>query len=511
MPLYLNYSVGNAIAFNGAAFSCISFIVFLASTQPFYLAEVLGFKHKDNIGAAIGTLGVIDELAAIVFAPLIGALCDKITAGGKISGSRATIVMGFTIIGVSFLCYGKLASHFYPDLAIFRTLFALGVTSTMSMVTVMFTEISNSDLDILSSLSGIKRSFTRQEDDPESIQRLLSNDSTEDLDLNPTPPTRKTGRYAAMMGISTGLGAIFAVSFFLTLPARLQTHFPELSNKDALKLAYLSIGVLSIITGAILYFFIYAKDNNAALAYQQTHISTTGTPTTGYFKLLKHGLMISKRNTRVQLSYVGAFVARLTAVSTGIFVPLLVYNFFYKSGICGGEEATGPGKIPSKQDCHEGYIFAAILTGVGQTIALVTAPIWGTLIDYKRLGNTRCLFLASLCGVLGCFGLCFHGIGENSDAYDPRNITSFIMVGLLGISHIGTVMSSMSLLSSVVSETKDLISIGSISGMYSLSGGLGILLITLVGGKWSDSWIHAPFFILGTFHIILLSLSIRLW
>lgn len=85
------------------------------------------------------------------------------------------------------------------------------------------------------------------------------------------------------------------------------------------------------------------------------------------------------------------------------------------------------------------------------------------------------------------------------------------MILLVGVSQMGIIMSSMSLLGGVVKDTRDLISIGSISGVYSLFGGVGILLLTLIGGEWSDRWILGPFMLLGIFNAVLLAGASTFW
>ncbi|CAH2350861.1 hypothetical protein CLIB1423_02S06810 [[Candida] railenensis] len=503
MPLYFNYTLANAAAFNFSAFSCIAFVVFLSSTQPFYLSEVLGFKHKDNIGHVIGILGFIDELTSIISAPLIGALSDEISAK-KACGSKITVSVGFLLIGISLICYGKFATQVFPDLILYRSLFAVGVIACMSMVTVMFTEISNSDFDLLTTLRRFRYGIRENESirvfsgtsaniDPETLH-LLGEPSSGG---NDDDGSKSTGKYAAMIGISTGLGAIFSVSFFLTMPAKLQDYFTSLTMSDTIKLSYVILGLLSIVIGVILYFFLYSKEIP----------SSPPSVSTNYFQLLLHGLHVSQHDPRIQLSYVGSLVARSTTVLTSIFIPLLVYNFYSKTGKCSSSSSSSN---HSKETCYDGYIFAAILTGVSQTIALCASPFWGLLIDNERVGKYRSLFLSGLFGFLGCFGICVHSLNVD-ELYDPRNWICFVMVSSIGISQIGIIMSSMSLLSSVVKDTRDSVSIGSISGVYSLFGGVGILLLTIIGGSWSDKWILGPFFLLGLFNLILIIGSGAFW
>ena len=79
----------------------------------------------------------------------------------------------------------------------------------------------------------------------------------------------------------------------------------------------------------------------------------------------------------------------------------------------------------------------------------------------------------------------------------------------------GAIIALMSLVSKagqLLEDTEHRV-IGSITGLYNLSGGIGILVIAKLGGTWSDHWVFGPFFILGLCNLILMAgagLSMRL-
>lgn len=455
-----NYTFKNLLAFNVSGFACVAFIVFLTSTQPFYLNEVLDINH--NLGNIIGNLGLIDEVLCILSSPLIGTLNDRInTSASRLNGAKIIQFIGFSIISLSLFSYAKLINSL-SKMYFVRGVFAIGVTSIMSMIPVLLNELSNSDFEFKKIVFWRRRHHHRESNE-------MAN---------------KNGKYSALIGISTGLGAIFSVSMFLTLPVRLNDNYPNLSNKSSLQLSYLILSILSIIVAIYLLIFLYNsnKSNNQVVNPELQPLLPSTKP--NYLQLLHHGIKISSNNSKIQLSFVGSFVARSTTVLTAVFIPLWVYHFYHDSGKCDALD---------KNNCYDGYIFAAILTGVAQTIGLILSPIWGVLIDHRKVGSTLCLLLASILGLVGCFGICF-----NSNL-DPRNFHTFFFVSLISSLQIGSVITSMSLLSSLQSDT----SIGSLSGLYSLCGGLGILILNKVGGLWSDSWILAPFALLGAFNILL--------
>lgn len=455
---------------------------------------------SSKIGAIIGSLGFVDELTSVVTAPVLGTLCDRMDnaiAVGRmpriVGGAKMIQCLGFFVIGVSLIGYGELGSN-KGQLFVLRSVFAMGVTACLSMVTVMLNELANSDFTLrfwtrhhrYAAVDGaLADEVMHEEETPERVS-----DEIGDID---GPNERKNGKYAAFIGISTGLGAVFAVSCLLTLPINL-VDWLSLSIKDGLQFSYLIIGSSSLVVAFVLLLFLYDSTKQDASVVPQDLM--------GYFKLLHNGILLSKDDFRIQLAYIGSFVSRSTTVANSVFIPLLVYNFYYKSGQCDSDH-----DVPSKQTCHDGYVFAAILTGVSQTVALCSAPLWAYLIDNPRIGNVRSLFVSSAFGMAGCFGLCIMGSG--SKVYDPRTVGSFVIVSFIGLSQTGVIITSMSFISSLKKTSTSVNTIGSISGLYSLSGGIGILIITKLGGMWSDYWILAPFFVLGLFNVVLAAASKR--
>ncbi|EGW32354.1 uncharacterized protein SPAPADRAFT_138901 [Spathaspora passalidarum NRRL Y-27907] len=452
-----NYTLLNYLAFNYAGFACISIIVFLSSTQPFYIKEVLELENA-KIGGVIGILGFIDELTSMISAPFIGALNDKLNT---ISGGGSRIVPSIAFLVISIALAGYSVCSKFSELMLFRAIFALGVTGCMSMITVLLNEVGDSDF---------KLTFKRRE--------ILLGHEEEEEEVEAEPERKKNGKFSALIGISTGIGAIFAVSVFVPLPIKLGDKF-QLDIKSSLEWAYLVVSGFAIFSFMILIIWLYRTRSNV----NSTHEN--------YFELLRHGFEFSRINHQVKLAYAGAFVARSTTVAMAVFIPLMVYDWYYNKGQCkSNDQNTG------NLTCHEGYVFSAILTGIAQTIALVSAPFWGFLIDFRKVkSRSTPLKVAALFGLVGNFLFCF------SNTTNPKTVTCFLSVCILGVSQIGLIISSMSVLTGI-SDVHEIM--GSLSGFYSFCGGLGILSITLLGGFLSDLWILGPFFILGTFNAALL-------
>ncbi|EGV63173.1 hypothetical protein PSN45_004548 [Yamadazyma tenuis] len=442
-----NYKIRNLLAFNFTGFFCIAFVIFLTSSQPFYINQILKVDYHE-IGKVIGFLGVADELTCIVSSPLIGSLNDKLVQWNWVVGHTKFLVFtGFASIFVAFLLYGLVPYSGWWQLIFPRMFFAIGVTTCMSMVPVLLHQLIYSDFKMSSLL------FWK-----ETGAATSSN-------------VNKNGRYAALIGLSTGLGAVFSVSCFLSLPVRLSAEF-EISSRQALQLSFVILGILSILVGLLMLVSLYepsTEDNKIHLTY---------------IELIKTGFSRLRSSSSVQIACFGGWVARSTSVLIAVFIPLFVYNFYFKSGLC---EDDG---TPAKNNCYDGYTFAAILSGVAQTVSLLVSPFWGIVVD--RIGKKKSLMLSSAIGLVGTWTLCILNIS------DPRNATTFFLMSLIGVSQIGTVITSMS----IISAEND--AVGSVSGVYNLFGGFGILILSQIGGSWSDSWVFAPFFLVGSFNLLLI-------
>ncbi len=202
-----------------------------------------------------------------------------------------------------------------------------------------------------------------------------------------------------------------------------------------------------------------------------------------------------------------------------------------------------------KKECRAAYVLAAELTGVSQLIALLCAPLFGYLSDRYRRFNIP-LLAASVFGILGytAFARLDSPEAKNVDGRGGSPVV-FLIVALIGISQIGAIVCSLGLLGRGVlgdeggynlsgqlhdvqspgpsvndaAETAPLVASsptdkapssrshlkGSIAGVYSLSGGAAILLLTKLGGSLFEKYsTGAPFYMMAIFNTILLVVGI---
>ena len=251
------------------------------------------------------------------------------------------------------------------------------------------------------------------------------------------------------------------------------------------------------------------------------------------------------RNRDICLGNVGGFIARSSSVCISLFIPLSVNHFYRTSGLCRGNEngttSGGGGLGDIKRSCPQAYILASILTGVSQLVALIVAHAFGFLSVKQHRFHLPLLF-AALSGVAGYAWFAF--------LPDPRfeggHAGVFIVMALIGMSQIGAIVCSLAVLSNGILTVKNKTVVqssnndnndphpsndneqqpllhsshdidnnleqslelshlkGSIAGVYSLYGGVGILLLTKLGGLLFDTVSpRVPFYLMAGFNGIL--------
>lgn len=291
-------------------------------------------------------------------------------------------------------------------------------------------------------------------------------------------------------------------------------------------------------------------------------------PLPSYSRMLFTSLSLAIRDMDIGLGYLGGFVARASSVAISLFIPLFVNNYFITSGLC----PENPGRTPQdpsevKRNCQRAYVVASILTGVSQVVALFSAPVFGYL-NSQYPTHKIPLLLAAAAGIAGysAFGMLKSPDPKSQDG----TIGVYFIVILLGLSQIGAIVCSLDLTNRGIqnedpeSESQDYVSIpnghdgnttgvasplppaqsdreripqvdganestplmpthmhriqasasrshlkGSIAGVYSLCGGVGILLLTKLGGLLFDKVdVGTPFFMMAGFNAILFVTSI---
>lgn len=489
----MGYSLVNLVAFTLTGFGCISIVVFMSATQPYLIGQKVHGVDPSRMGSLIGNLGFFDELVSIASAPVFGIIVDRINSSPRwaIGGTKVVEPVSFLIVSTALVLYGTSVNKIH--LYISRMVFALGVTGVLSLITVLLNELSTSGFSLMSLRSG----YQPVELASEPVEQV----NEEEVSLRPfvkTEATRKNGTFSALIGVATGLGAVFAASALLPLPMYFKKIFPEITTSKSLEYSYLTIAIYGALISSFLARFLFnlkklnvGEDEESQDVAQGHHQTSDQT----YFELLQRGYELSKEIPEIRLSYLGSFVVRASNVATSIFIPVLVFDYFYKNGTC-DTNATG------KENCEEAYIFLAMLTGIAQTFGLLSSPVWAKIVN--KHSNAYAMYWSAILMAIGNLGLCFHFwfqlfVSEQGFYYSPKQVVTFLTIIVAHIGQFGLIMTSMGLLSQSAGHAH----VGSVSGLQSLCGSFGILIISKFGGWWTTSWILGPFFVLGIFSLIL--------
>ncbi|OQR92051.1 hypothetical protein THRCLA_08798, partial [Thraustotheca clavata] len=402
-----NVTTTNFITFIVASGLAICMYVFLSSTQGFVLGQVLNVPVS-KIGDISGNLTLLDEILSLGMVYFWGIYSDRI-------GRNSIYAMGFGFIGIGLIAY-PFASDYNIDLIVFRAIYALGAAATSAMLTAVLADYAG-DHD--------------------------------------------RGKISGLVGLMSGVGALFAVFVFLRLPTKF--HDPI----QGLRITYGIVGSVAILFGIFLLWGLKPKFRQKTpllLHDDEQRLRRAPTIWNGY----KAGLRAAK-DGKVLLGYMGSFLARGDTIIITIFLPLWVYKYYKEHHLCDSTDLDIP------EDCHKAYITASIVSGVVQTAALVTAPLFGCLGDcfYRPL----VVLMSTIIGFSGYLWMFL--------STDPTSPIMYVVAIVVGIGEMGIVVSSLSL---VTSKAIPCQLRGSVSGAYSFFGTIGILISSKLGGYLFDKW-----------------------
>jgi len=358
-------------------------------------------------------------------------------------------------------------------------------------------------------------------------KRLFSRTSTlpaTDDTYKPDRPSIDASQLAGFVGMFSGLGALVALFLYLPLP----TYFTQHTQSQAITSSFYIIACLSLSSALIIFY-----------GFRNLH-RTCSSPSFKFSRIVA-AIRLSFGNSDILLGYLGGFVARSASVCISTFIPLFVASYFIHQGTCSASSV----RNPLKENCNQAYVLASMLTGTSQLVALMTAPVYGFVNAYfshddraSGMRGKERWWTLGIAALFGAVGSCLFGF-----LHSPKGgIQVVIAVIFMGLGQIGTIVCSLGILSRgtkksetnslrnterneagnterneneplLVRNNTPLASIhgeqdtslkGSIAGMYSFSGGVGILLLTKLGGYLFDnSSAGAPFFLMSAFNVLL--------
>ncbi|KAL1311176.1 hypothetical protein AAFC00_001373 [Neodothiora populina] len=371
-----------------------------------------------------------------------------------------------------------------------------------------------------------------------------------------------SSQLAGFVGLFTGIGALLAVAIFLPLPTTIAGA--GTSKRDAVQYSFYIVACIALILAVLVYLGLRGLPGDEGKGFRNIYITpdrsshteastisgADATPTP-YVHLVKAALGLAFTDSRIALGYIGGFVARGSSVAISLFIPLFVNAYFIRNGLCEGD----PGD-DIKSKCRRAYTLASMLTGFAELAALLCAPLIGWVNSRLSKQESTANIPLSIGAVAGIAGAVIFGLTSDPDPFSGGGATVIISVILLGISQITAIVCSLGTLSRGIqvvaqppfdnishsdeptpsseqptagmnghhesSEASPLLTRqptaasnqpidrvqlkGTIAGVYSLLGGVGILVLTKLGGFLFDkTHVGAPFFVLAGYNGSLLA------
>jgi len=274
------------------------------------------------------------------------------------------------------------------------------------------------------------------------------------------PAERSRGKLIAITGFLNGFGIVALNSFFGGLPQKLIAK--GFGGNDAGLYTHLAIAGVALVSAIVVGFGL--KGGTAVAKEERPALRT----------LFTSGISCAK-NPRILLSYAAAFVARGDQSIIGTFLPLW-----------GTTAGIAMGMAPAEAVKKGMMIFI-----ISQGAALLWAPVIGPLID--RWNRVTALIV--------CMGLASIGYLSLGLIGNPHESGSIIFFVLLGIGQISSFLGAQSLIGQEAPKAER----GSVIGIFNISGAIGILVITTIGGRLFDSMSpKAPFIVVGAINALVM-------
>lgn len=423
--LQQDISLGHTITFCFAVMFTICAFVFVNAQQAYILADRFKIPKKDK-GSITGTLVVADEALAILLIAVWGFLSDLI-------GRRILYAVGFfvTALGLAIVPHATciFGPSFFSSLLFFRLIFSLGCSIIASLMVAI---------------------------------------------LSDTATNTSRGRFSALVGLCSGLGAVLGALFFPRLPV----WFKQPSGSLAFyQCSYYALSLCICLLAVFVLIFI----SNGPKASHVLH-----RPSFANAKKQIIDALSATRNPMISLAYFSGFTARsITSINT-VYYTLWVTESFRQLGLC---------PQPITQPCMAAYGHGHMLHGILQITSLVFAPVYGYL-AHRVSGRLAIIVSCACCAIAYVIMIAVQS---------ANNKWQYLVSILAGAGQIGIVIAGLSL---VVAHSPVHLR-GAISGAYSFFGALSILINSKIAGALFDAWTPiAPFLLLFFWTLLLLGATL---
>ena len=187
---------------------------------------------------------------------------------------------------------------------------------------------------------------------------------------------------------------------------------------------------------------------------------------------------MARGNPRIGLAYVAGLVGRADLAIITIFLSLWITQVGRAKGLT----------------TQQALVDAGAVFGVIQLSSLVFMPILGYVAD--RIDRVTSLCIAT---VIAAVGYVWIGL-----LAEPVGLQAFPAAIVLGMGQAGVILTATAL----VGQEAPKEALGAVSGVFSISSAIGILVATSAGGWLFDAWMPgAPFIIMGAANAVVFAIA----
>jgi MFS family permease len=271
------------------------------------------------------------------------------------------------------------------------------------------------------------------------------------------------GKASGYLGVMNGLGAMIAAFVLIKLPARFIGQ--GMSPLDAGILTFNIVMGVAFATAVLMWFGLQKRP-------PQHHEERPG-----LVRMIVDGVRAGK-DPGIALAYGASFVARGNLAVVGTFLALWLTTY---------------GTTELGISAADALSKAGMVIGISYMAAFVGAPLFGILTD--RINRTSALMVTLLIAFLGYGGTLF--------VTDPFGYAMIALMILVGLSEVGCIITS----GVLIAQQSPAHIRGAVIGIFNLTGAIGILVASKVGGYLFDHWKAAgPFVFFG-----LVALTVLVW
>ena len=281
------------------------------------------------------------------------------------------------------------------------------------------------------------------------------------------PQERSRAKWTGFMGLFQGAGVTLTAALLVKMPATLIER-----GFDPIEAGTYTIwvGTLACLITAVVV-FIFMKPG---LKQQEQNKAS-------FKELLTDGYRAAKKDSRIRLAYFASLAARGDIVVVGLFTFLWTSRFAIDNGMT----------------IEQGYARGATIVPVITSTVLVTAPIFGFIMD--RIDRVYGIMIAFFISSLGYLAM---GLVE-----DPMSFNVIPVAILLGMGEGACIISSTSL----IGKTAPVAIRGTVFGAFAMCGAIGQMIAGGVGGFLFDYIYTGPYLLMSVLNFTVLLLAIYTW